>query len=70
MKHYIEYKRVITEVYEVDANTVKEAEEKVHKNHNENAPNIVNRKTTESYRLVNGMYKDGKLREQFKGFYD
>lgn len=70
MKYYIEYTRVITEVYEVDANRMKEAEEKVRKNHNRNAPNIVDSKETEHYRVVNGKYKDGKLKEQFAGFYD
>lgn len=66
---YIEYTKKVTEVYKVEANSEREAKEKVQKNHNRNAPNIVNRKDTECFRIVSGMYKDGKLRKQFEGFY-
>lgn len=69
VEFYIEYTKTVTEVYRVEANSEKEAKEKVQKNHNRNAPNIVNRKDTEGFRVVNGMYYDGKLTEQFKGFY-
>ena len=41
---YIEYTRTVTEVYRVEAKSDKEAKELVRKNHNRNAPNIVDRK--------------------------
>lgn len=53
---YIEYTRTEIEVYKVEANSEKEAKEKVRKNHNRNAPNIVDKKDTENYRVVNGIY--------------
>lgn len=66
---YIEYTKKVTEVYKVEANSEREAKEKVQKNHNRNAPNIVDRKDEEKYRVVNGMYEDGKLVKQFQTFY-
>ena len=66
---YIEYTRTVTEVYRVEAKSDKEAKELVRKNHNRNAPNIIDRKDEEKYRVVNGMYENGKLVKQFQTFY-
>ena len=66
---YIEYTKTVTEVYRVEANSEKEAKEKVRKNHNRNAPNIAAQKDTENFRVVNGMFEDGKLVDRFKTFY-
>lgn len=60
---YIEYTKTVTEVYRLEATSEKEAKELVQKNHNYNAPNIVDRKTKENFRVVNGMYHDGKLKK-------
>lgn len=57
MKQYIEYTKTITEVYEVEADTVEEAKELVQKNHNTFAPNIIHKEETENFRNVNGRYR-------------
>lgn len=66
---YIEYTRTIIEVYRVEAKSDNEAKKLVQTNHNRNAPNIVDRKDTEKYKVVNGMYKNGKLVKPFQNFY-
>lgn len=69
MKHYIEYAKTIIEVYEVEAKTIEEAKILVQENHNPYAPNIIDRKETETYRGVSGLYENGKLKEVYKDFY-
>lgn len=68
-KFYIEYTKTDIEVYEVEANNIEEAEQKVLKWHHRNAPNIVDKKYTEKCRNVSGMYEYGNLIERFKNFY-
>lgn len=67
MKHYIEYAKKIEEVYEVEAKTIEEAKILVRKNHNSYSP--INRKETETYRGVGGLYENGKLKEKYQDFY-
>lgn len=69
MKHYIEYTKTIIEVYEVEAKTIEEAKILVQENNNPYAPNIIDRKETETYRGVSGLYENGKLKEVYKDFY-
>lgn len=59
MKHYVQYKREIIEVYEVETEdkTGEKAKGLVKRNHNANAPNIVDRKEKESFFIVNGAYR-------------
>lgn len=68
-KYYIELKKELIEVYEVEATSEKEAKELVKKNNNRFAPNIVDRKNTENLRNVSGMYENGKLIKQFRTYY-
>ena len=69
MKFYIEHTREYIEVYEVEANSEKEAKEITKRNWNINAPNITDKKITEKFRSVNGMYENGTLKDRFKNFY-
>ena len=59
MKHYVQYRREVIEVYEVETDDIsgRTAKELVKKNHNVNAPNIVDRKENESFLIVNGAYR-------------